>query len=45
MPTTEAVVFADTVDTFENRPRLDKFWQDQADICTGSRSQVNVILD
>ena len=46
----EAVVCADTVDTFKNR--LDKFWQDQevlynwkADICTGSRSQVNVILD
>ena len=43
-------VCADTVDTFKNR--LDKFWQDQevlynwkADICTGSRSQVNVILD
>ena len=48
----EAVVCADTVDTFKNR--LDKFWQDQevlyklnwkADICNGSRSQVNVILD
>ena len=46
----EAVVCADTVDTFKNR--VDKFWQDQevlynfkADICTGSRSQVSAILD
>ena len=46
----EAVVCADTVDTFKNR--LDKFWQDQevlynfkADICTGSRSQVSAILN
>ena len=46
----EAVVCAATVDTFKNR--LDKFWQDQevlynwkADICTGSRSQVSVIVD
>ena len=46
----EAVVCADTVDTFKNR--LDKFWQDQvvlynfiADICTRSWSQVSAILD
>ena len=46
----EAVVCADTVDTFKNR--LDKFWQDQevpynfqAEICTRSRNQVCVILD
>ena len=46
----EAVVCADTVDTFKNR--LDKFWQDQevlynskADVCTGSRSQVSATLD
>ena len=46
----EAVVCADTVDTFKNR--LDTFWQDQevlynfkADICTWSRSQVSAILD
>ena len=46
----EAVVCAETVDTFKNR--LDKFWQDRevlynrkADICTGSRSQVSAILD
>ena len=47
----EVVVCADTVDTFKNR--LDKYWQEtqevlynfNADICTGSRSQVNAILD
>ena len=46
----EAVVCADTVDTFKNR--LHKFCQYQevlcnfkGDICTGSRSQVSAILD
>ena len=46
----EAVVCADTVDTFKNR--LDKFRQDQkvifnwkADIVARSRSQVSAILD
>ena len=45
----EAVVRADTVDTFKNR--WDKFCQDQevlynwkADICTGSRISVDVKL-
>jgi len=48
------VVSADTVDAF--KICLDRFWIDQvirynwnnnnkADICIGSRSQVNVILD
>jgi len=44
------VVSADTVDTF--KIRLNRFWIDQeirynwkADICIGSRSQVNIILD
>jgi len=43
------VVSADTVDVFKTR--LDRFWIDQeiryigkADICIGSRSHVNVIL-
>ena len=46
----DAVVSANTVNTFKNK--LDRLWQDQevrynwkADICSGNRSQVNVILD
>ena len=46
----QKLLFVLTLDTF--KIRLDKFWQDQevlynwkADICTGSRSQVSVILD
>jgi len=45
----DSVVSADTVNTFKNR--LDRFWKNQefqfnwkADIDTGSRSKVNVIL-
>ena len=45
----DSVVSADTINTFKNR--LDRFWKNQevqfnwkADIDTGSRRQVNVIL-
>ena len=45
----DSVVSANTVNTFKNR--LDRFWKNQdiqfnwkADIDTGSRSQVNVII-